>query len=166
MSRHSWRGCYLSPERTHLPDSALLASPPAACVPDNKRKAIWLQKFVTHHNGGQQTLHMLAGWGDQSVIGGALSAPTWDVELRWGPSLLLCAYLQNCSGRKKSKAPQCHFDEWLRITKLSSSEACLLESKPWRETGERNEAPAQQQILVGTRSSPWLPRQLESWLRF
>lgn len=92
---------------------------------------------------------MASTWG--SVVGGALSAPAWDVELRWGPSLLLCAYLQNCSGRKKSKAPQCHFDEWLRITKLSSSEACLLESKPWRETEERNEAPTQQ-LLVGTRS--------------
>lgn len=36
---------------------------------------------------------------------------------------------------KKSKAPQCHFDEWFRITKLSSSEACLLESG--REMEER-----------------------------
>ena len=51
---------------------------------------------------------------------------------------------------KKSKAPQCHFDEWFRTPKLSSSEACLLESG--REMEERNEAYAQQKILVGTSS--------------
>lgn len=45
--------------------------------------------------------------------------------------------------RKRTKlAPQGHFDVGLRMTKLSSLEACLHESKPQGETEGRNEAQA------------------------
>lgn len=52
------------------------------------------------------------------------------------------AHLQGCSGKEENKAPQGHFDVGLRMTKPSSSEACLHESKPQGETEGRNEAQA------------------------